>query len=47
MVPPVSGGITKKKKWTTVYPNNHLLSIQFHTAKEFPFPNPERIYHRF
>jgi hypothetical protein len=21
MVPPVSGGITKKKKWTTVYPN--------------------------
>ena len=21
MVPPVSGGITKKKKWTAVYPN--------------------------
>ena len=37
MVPPVSGGITKKKKWTIVYPN--IPSVQFRTAKEFPFPN--------
>jgi hypothetical protein len=39
MVPPVSGGITKKKKCTIVYPNIPLLSVQFRTAKEFPFPN--------
>jgi hypothetical protein len=37
MVPPVSGGITKKRKWTIVYPN--IPSVQFCTAKEFPFPN--------
>jgi hypothetical protein len=38
-VPPVSGGITKKKKWTIVNPNIPLLSVQFRTAKEFPFPD--------
>jgi len=39
MLPPVSGGTTKKKKWTIVYPIYHLLSVQFRTANEFPFPN--------
>ena len=38
VVPTVSGGITKKKKWTVVYRIYNLLSIQFRTAIELPFP---------
>jgi hypothetical protein len=34
-----SGGITKKKKWTIVYPNIPSALRPVPRAKEFPFPN--------
>ena len=42
MMPPVSGGITKKKKWTIVYPNIASALRQFSTAKEFPFQDLQK-----
>ena len=38
-VPPVSGGIAKKKKWTIVYPNIPSALRPVPHGKEFPFPN--------
>jgi hypothetical protein len=39
MVPPVSGGITKKNKLTFLYPNILSALRPVPRAKEFPFPN--------
>jgi len=39
MVPPVSGGITKKKKWAIVYLNIPSALHPVPHGKEFPFPN--------
>jgi hypothetical protein len=38
MVPPVYGGITKKTKWTTVYPNIPSALRPVPHGEEFPFP---------
>jgi hypothetical protein len=48
-VPPVSGGITKKNKWTIVYPNIRTICSPFSSERQrnFRFRTSERIYHRF
>jgi hypothetical protein len=42
MVPPVSGGITKKKKWTIVYPNIPPALRPVPRGEEFSVPEPSK-----
>jgi len=46
MAPPVSGGITMKKKWTIVYPNIQICSPSSSARRRnFRSRTSERIYH--
>jgi len=47
MVPPVSGDITKKKKWTVVYPNipSALRPVQHGEGISVPEPTKEFTIH--
>jgi hypothetical protein len=49
MVPPVSGGIMKKKKWTLMYPNIPSALSPFSSTRwrNFRSRTSERIYHSF
>ena len=42
MVPPVSGGITKTKKWTTVYPNIPSALRPVPHGEGIPVPEPPK-----
>ena len=42
MVPPVSGGITKKKKWSVVYPNIPSALRPFLHGEEISIPEPPK-----
>ena len=41
MVPPVSGGITKKRKWTIVYPNIPVRPVPYSEGISVPEPPKE------
>jgi len=42
MVPPVSGGIKKKKKWTIVYPNIPSALCPVLHGEEISVPEPPK-----